>query len=45
MDCVLKFLNNDLDNPEVTTCSDLDYQQDSLTWRITGRVAELIGPV
>jgi hypothetical protein len=45
MDCVLKFLNDDLDNPEVTTCSDLDYQQDSLTWRITGRVAELIGPV
>jgi hypothetical protein len=49
MDCTVKFLNNDLnstaDRPVVTTCSESDYQQDSLNWKITGRLAELIGPM
>ena len=45
MDCTVKFLNNDLEKPVCTTCCELDYQQDSLQWKITGRVAELVGPL
>jgi len=45
MDCTVKFLNNDLENPIATTCCELDYQQDTLQWKITGRVAELVGPL
>jgi hypothetical protein len=45
MDCTVKFLNDALDHPVVTTCSESDYQQDSLNWKITGRLAELIGPL
>lgn len=45
MDCTVKFLNNNLENPICTTCNELDYQQDVFQWKITGRIAELVGPV
>lgn len=47
-DCTVKFLNDDISNPVVTTCEESDYQdQDTdrrLIWQSNGCLHELIGP-
>jgi hypothetical protein len=45
MDCTVKFTNNDLEKPMVSTCTEFDYQQDTLIWKLNGRMPELIGPL
>jgi len=41
-DCTIKFLNNDLAHPQVSICNKLDYDQDTLTWKSTGKLFELM---
>jgi hypothetical protein len=40
--CTVKFVNNDLDNPIVSTLNEQDYQLDSLTWKPNGNLFELV---
>jgi hypothetical protein len=42
MDCTIKFVNNDIERPIITTCTELDYQLDTLTWKMNGRLPELV---
>ena len=46
-DCTVKFLNDDIDNPVVTTCNESDYQpcnNRGLIWQSHGSLHELVGP-
>lgn len=45
MDCTVKFLNNDLERPELSTLTARDYEQDGLIWRPNNKLPELIGPI
>jgi hypothetical protein len=44
-DCTVKFLNNDIDTPELDICNSTDYELDSLTWESDGKLYELTGPL
>jgi hypothetical protein len=41
-DCTIKFLNNDLEHPQVTLCNKSDYDQDTLIWKSAGKLFELM---
>ena len=47
MNCTVKFINNDLENPEVALCDESDYTdprgQQSLIWQANGKLPELVG--
>lgn len=49
MNCTLKFVNNDIDNPVVTVCDQQDYWNDKqdtgLIWQQNGKLPELVGPL
>ncbi len=41
-DCTIKFLNDDIEQPIVTTLDSQDYDQDSLIWKPNGKLFELV---
>jgi hypothetical protein len=41
-DCTLKFLNDDIEHPRVAVCNKSDYDQDTLKWKSTGKLFELM---
>jgi len=42
--CTAKFINNDLEKPELDMCLRQDYEQDSLSWESNGKLYKLILP-
>jgi hypothetical protein len=43
-ECTVKFVNDDIEHPIVSTCKNYDYQQDNLIWQAQDRLFELVGP-
>jgi len=41
-DCTIKFVNNDIEHPVVSTLVPADYEQDSLIWKPNGNLFELV---